>query len=377
MSVHCMRAEKVIESSNRQSVSIFSQPKAREMIRVGIAGIGFMGWMHWLAYQRTPGVQIVAICSRDPVKRSGDWTSIKGNFGPVGTHVDLTGVTAFESLDAMLAADEVDCVDVCLPPDQHVAAATAAAMAGKHVFCEKPLALNVDDCKAILEACRANQVQLLVGHVLPFFPEYKWAREQIDSGQYGRLLGGQFKRVISNPDWLPDFFNPNKVGGPLIDLHVHDAHLIRVLFGMPRRLFCRGRKRGDSVEYATTVFEFADPRIVVGSTMGVVHQPGRPFTHGFEIHLEQATIQFEFAGFADHGETMPVKLIDRTGNIIRPHLGDFDPVDSFAAEIGDVVMSIASGTPSQLLSGAIACDAIQICQLQARSCEENAIVAVT
>jgi predicted dehydrogenase len=346
------------------------------MIRVGIAGIGFMGWIHWLAYQRTPGVEVVAICSRDPAKRSGDWTSIKGNFGPSGTQVDLSGIAAFESLDDMLIADDIDCVDICLPPDQHLIAAVSTANAGKHVFCEKPLALNVEDCDAILEACQENQVQLLVGHVLPFFPEYRWAREQIDSGQYGQLIGGQFKRIISNPDWIPDFFNPGKVGGPLIDLHVHDAHLIRILFGMPHRLYCRGRTRGDSVEYATTAFDFADPRIVVGSLMGVVHQPARPFTHGFEIHLEDATIQFEFAGFSDNGETMPVKLIDRSGNIVRPELGNFDPIDGFAAELLEVVMAIINGIPSPLLSGAIARDAIHLCQLQSRSCQENAVVSV-
>ena len=54
------------------------------MLRVGIAGIGFMGWIHWLAYQQIENVQVVAVRDRDPVRMSGDWTGIQVNFGPRG-----------------------------------------------------------------------------------------------------------------------------------------------------------------------------------------------------------------------------------------------------------------------------------------------------
>jgi predicted dehydrogenase len=344
------------------------------MLRVGIAGIGFMGWIHWLAYQRAEGIRVTGICSRDPAKRAGDWRGIQGNFGPPGEQVDLSGLTTCGSLSELLKSPDLDCVDLCLPPDQHVDAAVAAAEAGKHVFCEKPLALDVAGCDRILAACNQNGVQLLVGQVLPYFPEYAWARGQINSGRYGKLLGGTFKRVISDPAWIPDFYDSQKVGGPLVDLHVHDAHLIRVLFGLPRGLYCRGRFRGDSVAYAHTVYDYADPNVVVSSVMGVTNQPGRPFTHGFEIHLEEATLHFEFAGFSDNGETMPVKLIDRAGNVVRPPLSPFDPVDGFLAEIHEVRDAIRSGTPSQLLSGSLARDAILLCLEQARSAKLNQYV---
>ncbi|MFN9343562.1 MAG: Gfo/Idh/MocA family protein [Planctomycetota bacterium] len=346
------------------------------MLRVGIVGIGFMGWIHWLAYQRASGIGVSCLCSRDPAKRSGDWRNIRGNFGPPGEQVDLTGIRACSELSELLESADLDCVDICLPPDQHVSAAVAAAEAGKHVFCEKPLALDAAGCDRILDACRQNGVQLIVGQVLPYFPEYAWAREQISSGKYGKLLGGTFKRVISNPDWIPDFYDPARVGGPLVDLHVHDAHLIRLLFGMPRGLFCRGRFRGETVAYAHTVYDFADPQVVVSSVMGVTNQPGRPFTHGFEIHLEEATLQFEFACFADQGESMPVKLIDRAGQVLRPPLAPFDPVDGFVAEIHEVRDAILGNRPSPLLSGALARDAILRCQEQARSARLNQYVQV-
>src|SRR5262245_9921001 len=109
------------------------------MANVGIAGIGFMGWIHWLAYKQVDGMIVKAICTRDSQKRSGDWRGIRGNFGPPGEQVNLTGVPAYAELDELLADDDIDLVDICLPPHLHVEAACRTLKAGKHVFCEKPM----------------------------------------------------------------------------------------------------------------------------------------------------------------------------------------------------------------------------------------------
>src|SRR6185436_1655197 len=141
------------------------------MINVGIAGVGFMGWIHWLAYKKVPGIRVAAISSRDPKRRAGDWRNIKGNFGPPGEQVDLKGVKAFETLDAMLADPSIDLVDLCLPPHLHLEATLKAFAARKHVFCEKPLALTEDECGRMVEAARKADRRLFAGHVLPFVPE--------------------------------------------------------------------------------------------------------------------------------------------------------------------------------------------------------------
>lgn len=341
------------------------------MLRVGIAGIGFMGWIHWLAYQNADGASVAAICTPEPERRAGDWTSIKGNFGPPGEHVDLTDVTAYENLDQMLADDSIDVIDICLPPALHAETIVRAAEAGKHVFCEKPLALDLVNCDRAVVACRENDRRLMVGQVLPFFVEYAYARQIIDSGEYGKLLGGTFRRVISDPQWLKNFYDPAVIGGPLFDLHVHDAHFIRLLFGKPTGVESVGRRRGEVVDYCNSLFRFADPDLVVSCISGVINQQGRPFTHGYEIHLEGATIQFDFQAFADQAETMPVKLLDREGNVIRPELGDGDPVHAFSREIEEAVQCFAENRESQILGGGLARDAIEICQMQATAVLNN------
>jgi predicted dehydrogenase len=339
------------------------------MLRVGLVGIGFMGWIHYLSYKKTKGVKIAAICTRDERRLGGDWRGIQGNFGPPGEQVDVSGMAKYADIDRLLADPAIDLVDICLPPNLHAETAIAALKAGKHVFVEKPMGLTAAECDQIMQAADKAKKQVLVGQCLPFLPEYAYARKAINSGKYGKLLGGHFKRVISDPLWLKDFYDPKKVGGPLVDLHVHDAHFIRLLFGMPTAVTSRGRLRGDVVEYCVSQFQFADPSLVVSSTSGVINQQGRPFTHGFEIHLEKGTFYFDLAVLAGGKlQITPLTSLDGKGYAEQPPMPPGDPMLlAFDAEIKEVVQSIKRGEPSSLLSGALARDAIVLCHKQAQA----------
>ncbi|MEE2640744.1 MAG: Gfo/Idh/MocA family oxidoreductase [Planctomycetota bacterium] len=342
-------------------------------MKAGLVGIGFMGWIHWLAYQRLENISVSAICSRDEKKRRGDWTGIKGNFGPEGEQVDLSQVNVLASIDQLLETD-IDVVDICLPPHLHVEPCLKAIEAGKHVFCEKPLALDAADCDRLVQAARKKGVLLFVGQVLPYFPEYAKAREIIASGRYGNLIGGHFKRIISDPTWLDDFFEADRVGGPMIDLHVHDAHLIRMLFGMPRSVSSTGRMRGGVVEFCHSVFDYGDRNYAVASSCGVINQQGRPFTHGFEIHLEQATLTFELAVFCDGVESLSLKILLPDGSIEKPDLAGGDDITGFEGEITEVVECIQSGRESEILGGELARDAILLAEKQSQSVKTGKVV---
>jgi predicted dehydrogenase len=347
------------------------------MIRVGIAGLGFMGMIHYLAYQKLEGVRVAAMCEQDRARLEGDWRAIKGNFGPPGTMMDLSGIEKYEHLDRMLADTNLDMIDICLPPAAHAPVAIDALAAGKHVFCEKPIALEPADARRMVNAARAAGKQLMIGQVLPFFPEYALAYRAVTSGQYGRLLGGHFKRVISDPQWLKDFYDPAKIGGPMLDLHVHDAHFIRLLCGMPRAVFSSGRMRGEVAEYFTSQFLFDDPKLVVSVMSGVIQQQGRGFAAGFEIHLEQATLLYEFAVIDGHAETnMPLTVLTADGKVERPPIKSADPVDAFADELSEALRTVRSGKPSALLDGELARDAVILCQKQTASIRTGRLVKV-
>jgi predicted dehydrogenase len=338
------------------------------MIQVGIVGLGFMGMIHYLSYRKLPGVRVAAICEVNERRLTGDWTDIKGNFGPAGEQMDLSGVATFTRLDEMLALPELDLVDVTLPPALHADATVAALMAGKHVFCEKPMSLRLDACERMTAAAREADRRLYVGHVLPFFPEYAWALEAVRSGRYGALRGGAFRRVISNPAWLRNFWSATEVGGPLFDLHVHDAHYIRLLFGMPDGVVSRGRMRQRLPEFWNSHFEYGDGGYVVEATSGTIEQQGRPFNHGFEIHLERATLQFEFAVLGGEGRYLcPPTVLDDAGQAQTVDLGVGDPMIAFEAELRSVVECVRKNQESDVLGGPLAQDAVRLCQMQAES----------
>jgi len=344
------------------------------MINVGIAGIGFMGMIHYLAYQKVAGAKVRALCEQEKKRLAGDWRDIKGNFGPRGTMMDLSGLDCYPELDRLIADPNLDLIDVCLPPSLHARVAIAALKAGKHVFCEKPIALNPADAKRMVDTARKAGRQLMIGQVLPFFPEYKFAYEAITSGKYGKLLGGHFRRIISDPLWIPDFYNPSTVGGPMIDLHVHDAHFIRLVCGMPTWVQSVGSMRGEVVERFSTQFRFADQDLVVTAASGVINQQGRPFVHGYEIYLERATLLFDSGGvIKEPAGEVPLSVLTDDGKVQRPKLR---AGDAFADELKEVIRSVRGNTPSKLLAGELARDAVVLCEKQTQSVQRSRPVKV-
>lgn len=343
------------------------------MVHVGIVGIGFMGMTHYQAYQKTPGAKVSAICTRDKKKLAGDWRSIKGNFGPPGAMMDLGPIARHEDLEALLADPKIDLVDICLPPKLHADAAVAALRAGKHVICEKPIALHTADAKRMVKTAQQAGRLLLIAHVLPFVPEFAFVRQAAQSGKYGRLLGGNFKRIIADPLWLKDFYDPESVGGPIVDLHIHDAHFIRLLWGLPKSVQTIGRTRGEVVEFFNTQFNYGDDTLVT-ATGGVVHQQGRSFTHGFEVYFEKATVSYESAVLAGEAVTLtPLTVLTSRGTVEQPKPRE---IDGFVAQLTDAVKAVRSGQPSRLLDGELALDALTLCQKQTESARRRKAVAV-
>src|SRR3954453_21963035 len=113
------------------------------MVHIGIVGIGFMGMIHFLAASRLAGGRGAAVCSRDPKKLAGDWTSIQGNFGPRGGQMDLSKIKKYADYHDLLRDPEIDLVDICLPADQHEKVVLESLAAGKATLVEKSIALDV------------------------------------------------------------------------------------------------------------------------------------------------------------------------------------------------------------------------------------------
>src|SRR5438552_16009730 len=105
-----MRAD--VNQAHGRTCRLFGRRSS--MVRVGIAGIGFMGVTHYKALQQVEGAKVSAIFTRNPQKLAGDWRGVKGNFGEGGAVEELKWVNRHDTVDMLLADPQVDLVDICL-----------------------------------------------------------------------------------------------------------------------------------------------------------------------------------------------------------------------------------------------------------------------
>lgn len=348
-------------------------------VKIGIIGLGFMGMTHFEAAKDVNGAKVVAFATRNEKKLAGDWSSIQGNFGPRGSEsTDLSGVTGYADYKDLLANPEIDLVHVCLPTEQHESIAIEVLQSGKNVLVEKPIAIELAAAERMLAAARESGKLLMVAQVLPFFPEFNWARQTVASGTYGKLQAAAFRRVIAPPDWSSDIKDFKKLGGWGIDLHIHDNHYIGLLCGVPSKVFSRGLLKEGFVNHVCTQYLYDDPDLTVSCISGGIAAGQLKFAHSFELILEWATIQFDCGTYGDEWVVnRPLTLIPDAGPIETPDPGGSGTwCAAFTEEIQAAVAGVLAGTAPMVLSGKLACDALKLCYAEAESIRRAAPVAV-
>ncbi|MEK3890055.1 Gfo/Idh/MocA family protein [Bacillus sp. FSL K6-3431] len=222
-------------------------------MKIAVIGIGKLGQRHLNVWSQLKGVEIVGIIARDQSKLQ----EAAGHYG----------TTAFTSFQDLLAETDVDVVDICTPTDTHIEFVKLAAEANKHIICEKPLALTSVEAEEMIHICKLNNVQLLVGHTLRFFPEYENAKEQIEKGAIGRPGVIRMSRGVPYPtkerSWYTD---ENRSGGLFLDLGIHEFEWIQATFGDVQRVMAKHVKHteptGKSIEYGLVTLRIADGTIV-------------------------------------------------------------------------------------------------------------------
>ena len=348
-------------------------------VKIGIIGLGFMGMTHFEGAKQVKGGEVVAFATRNDKKRAGDWSSIQGNFGPRGSEAtDLTGVTPYADYKDLLANPEIDLVNICLPTDQHESVAIEALQAGKHVLVEKPISIELEAAERMLAAAEEAGKLLMVAQVLPFFPEFNWARNAVEGGQYGKLQAAAFRRVIAPPDWSSDIKDFKKLGGWGIDLHIHDNHYIGLLCGVPSKVFSRGLLKEEFVNHVCTQYLYDDPDLTVSCISGGIAAGQLKFAQSLELILEKATIQFDCGTYGDEWVVnRPLTLIPDEGPIETPDPGGSGEwCAAFTEEIQAAVDGVQQGKAPHVLSGKLACDALKLCYAEAESIRTAAPVAV-
>jgi predicted dehydrogenase len=260
-------------------------------VRAGIVGVRFMGTVHSRAIRRAGGVVVAAVgATPDSSRAAAD---------------ELGTERAAETVEELLAAEDVDVVHICTPNATHAPLVRAVLAAGKHVVCEKPLAVNPAEAEELVQLAEDAGVTATVPFVYRFYPTVREARARVADGSTGpvRLLHGSYLQ-----DWLAEDTDDNwrvdaAAGGPsraFADIGVHWCDLVEFVSGhritrvaaqtviaVPRR----GGRRVETEDAAVVLFE--TDRGAAGNVTISQITPGRKNRLWFSVDGSRESLTFD------------------------------------------------------------------------------------
>lgn len=258
-------------------------PIMSKPLKIGIIGAGgIVSGAHlnpgWLV---VPDAELVAVC--DINQTAAETLAKKFNIPKV-----------FTSYEEMLKLGEIDAVDICTPNKVHTPAVIAALEAGKHVLCEKPLAVSVAEIQAIHAVAQKTDRILMTAQHHRFSPASTAIKAWVDTGALGEVYHARVNATRRN--WLPTspgFINPElSGGGPCMDIGVHALDTALWLMGFPKPVRVSGRAHtnfakgfdipGEWGEWDRTLFGVED------FASGYVH-----FANGSTMVLEASWLQHQ------------------------------------------------------------------------------------
>jgi phthalate 4,5-cis-dihydrodiol dehydrogenase len=206
-------------------------------LRLGVAGLGRAFTLMLPAFQRDPRIELLA--AANPGREARERFAAE------------FGARAYPTFDELCADPDVEAIYIATPHELHAEHACAAARAGKHMLVEKPMAITLAECDAMIACAREHAVHLMVGHSHSYDAPYRRARELITSGAFGRLgaiAALNFTDFMYRPR-RPEELITAQGGGVVFSQGAHQIDVIRLLGG--------GRLR--SVRAATGRFDAARP----------------------------------------------------------------------------------------------------------------------
>jgi predicted dehydrogenase len=301
------------------------------VLRVALVGCGLISESHVRAYKQHAGRARIVVCCDISESRAAERAAQVG---------DARVVTDYE---AVLADPEVDAVELCTPHHLHTEAVIAAARAGKHILCQKPLAKTIAECDAMIAAAHEAGVVLFYGEIMRTMPSAVAARRAIDEGRIGTLIGVQATYAhwqggaYMNTAWR---YDPRITGGgQLLDGGIHWIDMMLQIGGPIAAVSCsttrfRPELGGEDTAVLNARFAAGQLGTLFSSQAAGVWFPGATFVaFGTEGVL---TLGGEFGALALHRADLPegrsVLLAGRD--------------DVFGAMIGRYLDTVLDGAPS-------------------------------
>jgi 1,5-anhydro-D-fructose reductase (1,5-anhydro-D-mannitol-forming) len=250
-------------------------------VRWGLVGASNVAREHVVGAIRHEGAgEIVAVMSSD-AKRGRDYAAANGIS------------KSYTSLGTMLDAGGVDAVYISTTNELHLPQTLAAAKAGKHVLCEKPLAMTLPEARSMVEACRAAGVVMATNHHLRNAGSHRAMREAVKAGRIGKPLAARVFHAVYLPAHLQGWRveRPEAGGGVIFDITCHDADTLRfVLDDDPVEVTAMAQSGGMAKagleDAAMTIMRFKSGVIAHTHDAFTVKYAGT----GFEVHGTEGSL---------------------------------------------------------------------------------------
>jgi len=254
-------------------------------MNIGLIGYGFMGGAHAAAIQGLPGATLYALASR--TRPSAD--------GPTRGNLDLKTVPLPDSVkwtpdwQDVVRDPAIDAVDICLPTHLHKPVVLAALAHGKHVLCEKPMAMNAAECDELVAAAAASGKTFMIAQVLRFMSPYVYALDFVREHGIGNITACRLQRSTGYPQWSEWLSKSDRSGGAIMDLLTHDLDQALLWFGQPETVSAISIGEVDTAK-ATLRYSALTVEVTGGWLA-----PDVPFSASFHVETADASLHYDGA----------------------------------------------------------------------------------
>jgi predicted dehydrogenase len=314
-------------------------------MKLGILGFGSMGSEHLDCYKGISKVELSVIYTRS-IEKANDLTK-------------QLGIKVVTSIDEIINDNIIDAIDICLPTYLHKEYVIAALQSGKHVFCETPIALDLDEAIEMQKVANKEKKIFMVALLMRNVAEYKAVKKIIDSNELGKPLTFRVYRFCKP---YPIEHYP----GPVIELLNFDFDFINWTFGLPKSIIANRIVKEERHEYNAIILKYANGLLGLAETSNIMPK-SYPFSAGIRIICENGAIETFFTiGEKGYPDFKTIKYPSQ-GNSEEL---DIENINPYEEECKLFVESVNKGQESSLLSAQAAIDAITIC-LKAKEALEN------
>ena len=258
-------------------------------VRAAIIGFGGIARAHNAGYARLKQegapVRLVAVCDVDPSKFESQ-LNINIDTGATG----LEGVHTYTSVDDLIAHEEFELADICLPSFLHKEYAIKLMKAGKNVLSEKPMALSSAECDEMIAAYKETGKRFMIGQCLRFNSSYLFLKDCVESGIYGKPLHAFMERLSAQPRWGFEhwFEDTERCGGCILDMHIHDVDMARYLFGEPKAVSCIAMDADVKWAVENTRLYYDDIMVVINGSWD--ESKSSSFKSPYRVRFEKASV---------------------------------------------------------------------------------------